>query len=56
MQQRRVALIAGVRVARDIRGPLVLRRVGVASADVFVLQGFKLLLGAKFVGLGERIC
>ena len=25
--------------------------VGVAGADVFVLQGFELLLGAEFVGL-----
>ena len=28
--------------------------VGVPSADVFVLQGFELLLGAEFVGLEER--
>ena len=28
--------------------------VCVASADVFVLQGFELLLGAEFVGLQFR--
>lgn len=27
--------------------------VGVAGADVFVLEGFQLLLGAEFVGLDE---
>jgi hypothetical protein len=32
----------------------VLGCVGVSSADVFVLQGFELLLCAEFVGLEER--
>jgi hypothetical protein len=31
----------------------MLSGVGVSSADVFVLQGFKLLLGAEFVGLSR---
>lgn len=52
MQQRRVSLVAGVAVARDVRGPLVRGGVGVPGADVLVLQGFELLLGAEFVGLG----
>lgn len=51
VQQRRVALVAGVRVARDVRRPLVLGGVGVPRADVLVLQRFELLLGAQFVGL-----
>jgi hypothetical protein len=36
----------------------VLGGVGVPSADVFVLQGFELLLCAEFVGLekGINIC
>ena len=38
VQQRRVALVGGVRVARNVRRPLVLGRVGVARADVFVLE------------------
>jgi hypothetical protein len=33
----------------------VLGRVGVSSADVFVLQGFELLLCAEFVGLVGRL-
>jgi hypothetical protein len=32
----------------------VLGGIGVPSADVFVLQGFELLLCAKFVGLDRR--
>ena len=51
MQQRLVALIAGVGVARDVRRPLVFGGVRVARADVFVLQRFELLLRAEFVGL-----
>jgi hypothetical protein len=46
-----MALERGVRVAHDVRRPLVLGRVGVAGSDVFVLQRFELLLGAEFVGL-----
>lgn len=33
----------------------MLCRVGVAGSDVFVLEGFELLLGAKFVGLGGEL-
>jgi len=47
----RMALERGVGVAHDIGGPLVLGGVGVTCADVFVLQGFELLLCAEFVGL-----
>lgn len=50
-QHARVALKRGIRVAHDVGCPLVLGGVGVPSADVFVLQGFELLLCAKFVGL-----
>lgn len=32
----------------------MLGRVGVSRADVFVLQGFELLLRAEFVGLDKR--
>jgi hypothetical protein len=46
-----VALERGVRVAHDVGRPLVLGRIGVPGADVFVLQRFELLLGAEFVGL-----
>jgi hypothetical protein len=46
-----VALERGVGVAHDVGRPLVLGRIGVPGADVFVLQRFKLLLGAEFVGL-----
>jgi hypothetical protein len=46
-----VALERGVRVAHDVGRPLVLGRVGVPGANVFVLQRFELLLGAEFVGL-----
>lgn len=51
VKKRRVALVAGVGVAGDIGGPLVLGGVCVAGSDVFVLQRFELLLGAEFVGL-----
>jgi len=47
----RVALEGGVRVAHDVGGPLMLGGVGVTGADVFVLQGFELLLCAEFIGL-----
>lgn len=50
--------IAGVAVAVQVRGPLVLGRVGVAGAHVAGLQLLELLLRAQFVGLcfcGERI-
>lgn len=50
-QHARVALVGSVRVAHDVRRPLVLGRVGVSRADVLVLQRFELLLGAEFVGL-----
>jgi len=50
-----VALERGIRVAHDIGRPLVLGCVGVPSADVFVLQGFELLLRAEFVGLVGRL-
>lgn len=56
MQQRRVTLIRRVRVARDVRRPLVLGRVRVARADVFVLERLELLLGAEFVGLWRLVC
>lgn len=46
-----MALVAGIRVAGDIGGPLVLRGVGMTGSDVLVLQRFELLLGAEFVGL-----
>jgi hypothetical protein len=46
-----VTLIGSVRVAHDVGRPLVLGRVGVPGANVFVLQGFELLLSAEFVGL-----
>jgi hypothetical protein len=34
----------------------MLGRVGVSGADIFVLQGFELLLRAKFVGLEKLNC
>lgn len=46
-----MTLVARIAVAGDVRSPLVLRGVCVPCADVLVLQGFKLLLGTKFVGL-----
>jgi hypothetical protein len=46
-----MALKASVGVASDVRGPFVLRGVGVAGSDILVLEGFELLLGAEFVGL-----
>lgn len=51
MQQGRVALVGGVRVARDVGGPFVFGGVSVARADVFVLELFELLLCAEFVCL-----
>ena len=47
-----MADVGRVRVAVDVAEPLVFGRVGVARADVARLQGFELLLGAEFVGLG----
>lgn len=47
-----MADIRSVAVARDVGGPFELRRVGVARADVFVLECFQLLGCAEFVGLG----
>lgn len=46
-----MALIAGVGVAGDVGGPLVLRGIGVTGSDVLVLQRLELLLGAQFVRL-----
>jgi len=46
-----VTLERGVGVAHDVGGPLMLGSVGMPGADVFVLQGFELLLCAEFVGL-----
>ena len=36
----------------DVGDPFEFRGVGVAGADVAGLEGFELLLGAEFVGLG----
>jgi hypothetical protein len=47
-----MADVAGVAVALDVARPLKLGRVWVTGADVASLQLLKLLLGAKFVGLG----
>jgi hypothetical protein len=54
--QTRVALKRGVGVAHNVGCPLMLGRVGVSGADIFVLQGFELLLRAKFVGLEKLNC
>lgn len=51
VKERRVTLVAGVGVARNVGRPLVLGGVGVTGADELVLEGFELLLGAQFVGL-----
>lgn len=48
-----MTLERSVRVAHDVRGPLMFSSVGVPCADVFVLQGLELLLCAEFVGLSE---
>lgn len=43
------------RVAVDIRGPFVFRRIGVPGADVSCLELLELLLRAELVGLeGEK--
>ena len=47
-----MADVRGVGVAVDVGDPFELCGVGVAGADVARLQGFELLLGAEFVGLG----
>ncbi len=46
-----MADVAGEAVALDVRLPFPGGGVGMAGADVAGLQGFKLLLGAEFVGL-----
>jgi hypothetical protein len=45
-----VADVGGVRVANNVVGPFVARGVGVAGADVFLLEVLKLLEGAQLVG------
>lgn len=44
-------MVGSVGVSGDVGGPFVFCCVCVAGADVFVLEGFELLLGAEFVGL-----
>ena len=46
-----MSLVAGIRVACDVRCPFMFGGVCVTSADILVLKRFQLLLGAKFVGL-----
>lgn len=49
-QQGRVADVGGVRVADNVVGPFVACGVGVAGADVFLLEVLELLEGAQLVG------
>ncbi len=42
--------VGGVRVTDDVVGPLMTGGIGVAGADVFLLEMLELLEGAKFVG------
>lgn len=53
-QHGRVADQARVSVAHDVGLPLPARRVGVAGANVLLLEALELLLRAKFVGLEEE--
>lgn len=46
----------GVGVAVDVGLPLPACGIRVASADVFRLEAFEFLLGAKFVGLSRGDC
>lgn len=41
--------VRGVRVTDDVVGPLVTGGVGMASADVFLLEMLELLERAKFI-------
>lgn len=45
-----MADVRGVAVPENVRGPLVLGRVGVAGTDVAGLKGFEVLKSAEFVG------
>jgi hypothetical protein len=51
MQKWWMTLVGGVTIAGNVGCPLVLGCVGMAGADIFVLQRFELLLRTKFIGL-----
>jgi hypothetical protein len=56
-KQRRVANVAGIRVADDVTCPFMARRVGMTRTHVFGLQGLELLEGTKFVCHdAEKLC